>query len=133
MSDDITGRCLCGQVRYRARAAPERVGHCHCYMCRRASGAVAFTLAVFERDTVEWEGTVKQYRSSATVSRGFCPECGSPLTYEPTNRPTKVLISIGTMDAPNEMPAEFNIFTRERIEWLRLDEHLEQFPGWKDD
>ena len=133
MNREITGHCLCGQVRYRALRAPERVGHCHCDMCRRASGAVAFTLAVFERDDVQWEGNLKRYRSSATVSRGFCAECGSPLTYEPATRPTKVLISVGSMDDPDQVPAEFNIFTREKISWLQLDEHLERFPGWKEE
>ena len=133
MNTYVTGQCLCGQVRYRAARAPERAGHCHCDMCRRASGAVAFTLAVFERDDIEWHGTVKHYQSSATAKRGFCAECGSALTYEPTKRPSKVMISIGTMDNPEQVPAEFNIFTRERISWLRLDEHLEDFSGSMDE
>ena len=132
MDDVLTGRCLCGQTRYRATKAPERVGHCHCDMCRRASGAVALTLAVFERDAVEWEGSLKHYRSSQTASRGFCSRCGSPLTYEPDNRPTKILISVGSMDKPERTPAEFSIFTNEKIAWLRLDEHLDQHPQWID-
>ena len=127
---EITGHCLCGQVRYRARRAPERVGHCHCDMCRRASGAIAFTLAVFERYDVQWEGNLKHYRSSDAASRGFCAECGSPMTYEPHGRPGKILISVGSLDEPDRVPAEFSIFTSEQIPWLKLDQHLAQFHGW---
>lgn len=128
----ITGRCLCGQVCYQTNGPPERVGHCHCDMCRRASGAVAFTLAVFDRDQVQWQGQLKHYQSSKTASRGFCAQCGTPLTYEPINRPTKVLISLGSMDEPDKTPAEFSLFTREKIKWLHLDEDLIQYPGWVD-
>ena len=40
------GGCLCGAVRYREAAAPGAVGHCHCTMRRKASGAPVVTWAV---------------------------------------------------------------------------------------
>ena len=102
-------------------------------MCRRASGAIAFTLAVFKRDQVHWQGQLTHYRSSDTASRGFCAKCGTPLTYEPTKRATEVLISVGSMDNPDMAPAGFSIFAREKISWVKLDEHLVQYPAWVDD
>jgi hypothetical protein len=43
MTEELTGRCLCGAVRYRSKGLPKRVSHCHCQQCRRASGGVALT------------------------------------------------------------------------------------------
>ena len=48
----ITGACLCGAVRFEASVPPRRVTHCHCGMCRRASGAAVATFATFESDKV---------------------------------------------------------------------------------
>ena len=31
----VTGRCLCGDVRYQFTGAPVKVLHCHCDSCRR--------------------------------------------------------------------------------------------------
>jgi len=64
--DSITGSCLCGDVRFHASAAPRRVTHCHCGMCRRALGAVVATFAAFERRHVDWQGPLARYDSSDT-------------------------------------------------------------------
>lgn len=34
----VTGACLCGAVRFEADRPPRRITHCHCSMCRRATG-----------------------------------------------------------------------------------------------
>lgn len=39
----LEGGCLCGAVRYRVTGKPYHVTHCHCSMCRRASGAPLVT------------------------------------------------------------------------------------------
>ncbi len=47
MSDNpvYEGGCLCGTIRYRIAGPIAWAAHCHCAMCRRASGAVALTWA----------------------------------------------------------------------------------------
>ena len=45
--DDVTGGCLCGQVRLTARGAPDRVAVCHCLDCRKHHGAVFYAAAIF--------------------------------------------------------------------------------------
>jgi hypothetical protein len=44
------GGCFCGQVRYRATAAPLYQTICHCASCQRASGALAVAWVIFPLD-----------------------------------------------------------------------------------
>jgi hypothetical protein len=34
----LTGRCLCGTVKYEVTGEPARFLHCHCARCRKATG-----------------------------------------------------------------------------------------------
>jgi hypothetical protein len=132
MSKDVlTGRCLCGAVRYRAEGLPIRVTHCHCEQCRRAGGGVALTFAGFEAHKVTFEGApMKRVRSSDFASREFCPECGSPITFRFDERPEYVGITVGTLDDPAKTPATRHNFTSEQIPWVHLDPHLPGKPRW---
>ena len=71
-----TGGCLCGAVRYRVTAEPLHATHCHCSMCRRASGAAFLTFATFPASALTWtEGEPAVYRSS--------PAARDPVTLTP--------------------------------------------------
>ena len=35
----IDGSCLCGKLRFRLAVRPQFINHCHCSLCRKASGA----------------------------------------------------------------------------------------------
>jgi hypothetical protein len=76
----LTGGCQCGAVRFRV----ERLGRgsiCHCRMCQKAFGAF-FGPLVTGIGIVWTRGAPKHFRSSNRVLRGFCADCGTPLTYE---------------------------------------------------
>lgn len=84
------GGCQCGAVRYRGSQFG-RSSICHCRMCQKAFGS-PFGLLVTVRD-LEWtRGEPKRYRSSDKVQRGFCAECGTPLTYEPDGHPVEIAV-----------------------------------------
>ena len=40
-SEDVTGGCLCGAVRFAARVYLKDAYYCHCRMCQKSSGAPA--------------------------------------------------------------------------------------------
>lgn len=70
----LLGSCLCRAVRFVARGPPMQVTHCHCSVCRRASGAAFITYASFplmRTYFTHWS----QLRSFDLVH--FCRGCGS--------------------------------------------------------
>jgi hypothetical protein len=92
----ITGGCQCGAVRYHA----DRLGRasiCHCRMCQKAFGA--FFGPLVTAIGLEWtRGQPAHFASSNKVKRGFCANCGTPLTFEWGGDPE---ISIGSLDEPD--------------------------------
>ncbi|AAW75337.1 conserved hypothetical protein [Xanthomonas oryzae pv. oryzae KACC 10331] len=46
-------------------------------------------------------GAPKRFASSSVVQRGFCAECGTPLTYE---APDGVAVAAGAVDTPEQLP-----------------------------
>ena len=122
--DKITGRCLCGAVSIEADGAPRRVTHCHCSMCRRATGAVVGTFATWERGKVRFLGDMARFDSSDVGWRGFCARCGSSICFGYKPRPERIYVAVGILDAPDEFPAGFHDHRESRIPWLDLDSHL---------
>jgi hypothetical protein len=93
----LTGGCQCGAVRYALMAEPYNPHVCHCRMCQKAFGGI-FGALVTAHD-LEWtRGDPRRFASSNKVRRGFCAECGTPLTFE-TGGPIE--IAVGAFDDPN--------------------------------
>lgn len=131
MIEQLTGRCLCGAVTYRTEGLPLRASHCHCEQCRRSSGSVALTLAVFNADQVTFSGiALKHVRPTAFATRSFCPECGSHVAFRFDERPEMVAVTVGTLDQPEKAPAIRHNFASEKIPWVHLDEHLPMKDRW---
>ncbi len=124
------GGCLCGAVRYRVDAAPGVVGHCHCTMCRKASGAPVVTWAVFPRTALAFtRGSLSTYRSSARAVRGFCGACGCQITFQYDDRPDRIDVTVGSLDRPDAVTPMRHIWTESQIDWVRMDDGLPRHSG----
>ncbi len=129
--EEHLGGCLCGRIRYRIAAAIDSVAHCHCAMCRRSAGAVVVTwvsVPVERFDFVKGEPAV--YKSSEHGSRSFCPGCGTLLTFFSTHAPDDVDVTLGSLDHPEDHPADRHIWTASRLPWLALDGDLPAHEKW---
>jgi hypothetical protein len=116
------GGCLCGKVRYRSQGDPKWVAFCHCLSCRRATGAPVTAYAGFAAARVAWTaGERKIFASSPGVRRGFCPDCGTPLSFEGERWPGEVHLHLGTLDQPERLPPTGHAYAEERLPWLRLE------------
>ena len=85
MSEDHSGRCLCGAVRFRTRGRLRDVIACHCNQCRRQTGH--FYAATNVQDdglTVEGGENITWYRASETAGRGPIWVMTSAATREPS-------------------------------------------------
>lgn len=114
MTEQATGRCLCGAVTFTA-AAPDEVNACHCAMCRRWAGGP--WLAVHAEDvSLSSEENIATYRSSDWAERGFCRSCGTHLFYRVTATGLMVM-SAGAFDDQSGFRLAAEIFTDEKPDW----------------
>ncbi len=102
----LTGGCQCGGVRYRLLSRPTHASICHCRMCQKAFGSYFAPLAGVPRADLAWtRGEPGSYRSSEAVERGFCRDCGTPLTYSVLGR-DRISVSLGSLDEPDRVEPE---------------------------
>ncbi len=115
------GGCLCGAVRYRIAGEPPALNYCHCRSCRLATGGPVAAFADLAPGQFTWtRGEPAFYASSAPVRRGFCPTCGTALTYESTEMPDEVHVLSATLDDPAPFAPTSEFFAEERIPWLHV-------------
>jgi hypothetical protein len=108
MTDDIlaTGGCQCGAVRYAISTPFENPHICHCRMCQKAFGNYFAALVGTSKSGLSWTRSKPAFfRSSEIVQRGFCPACGTPLSFD-YDYSDRIAVSIGSLDHPERvMPA----------------------------
>ena len=127
---DVTreGGCLCGAVRFEARGEPLWVAHCHCTSCRKTTAAAFTTYAGYTPEAVTWSGeALKIHKSSPDVERGFCPRCGSSLTYASDRWPGEIHLFASTFDTPGDLKPRAHVFVAERLPWVHLADGLPEF------
>lgn len=102
MSEPLTGGCQCGAVRFRVDGEVRHLSVCHCRMCQKASGALFGVVGSVRVAELTWtRGELSYFRSSSLARRGFCRDCGTPLTYQ-FDGARHVAISLGAYDDPNQ-------------------------------
>jgi hypothetical protein len=125
----LEGGCQCGSVRYRIEGAPLMAALCHCSMCRRASAAPAVAWAMYHVSQVSfYRGSPTIYESSPDARRGFCPRCGTQISFTADYIPGLIDITIGSLDEPNQVPPALHYWESERLSWLHLADQLPRYP-----
>lgn len=130
MSEVATGRCLCGNLQFEVRGRRLWVAHCHCASCRRNTGSAVATFVGYRKEQLTYtRGERKLYASSPGVRRGFCADCGTPMTYEADRFPGEVHLYVSTFDDPGEFRPQLHVFFAERIPWLELEDDLPRYEA----
>ncbi len=56
---------------------------------------------------------------SCSGKRGFCPVCGSQLTFEDDKRASQVDVTAGTLDDPTSFKPTQDVFADQRLPWVQ--------------
>jgi len=128
MTENIvaTGGCQCGAVRYAITTPLENPHICHCRMCQKAFGNYFAALVGTKKTGFRWtHGTPSFFRSSSIVNRGFCRDCGTPLSfaYDDSER---IAVSIGSLDHPEAVTPANQFGTEARLPAFDI---LHTLPG----
>jgi len=118
---DVTGRCHCGSITYRAAIDPERVTICHCTDCQQLTGsAYRVTTSGRVEDFELLSGAPKAYikrgESGASSQQYFCPHCGSHL-YRLADGEDRIGIRLGSIDQRMALPPTRQIWCRSAFSW----------------
>lgn len=106
-------KCLCGTVQFSLPADQDKVGACHCNMCRKWSGGPFFAIHVAGGLTFEGQEAITVFDSSEWAERGFCSRCGSHLFYR-LKQNGDVYIPPGLLENQDGLTFESQVFIDEK-------------------
>jgi hypothetical protein len=101
MSEEMTGGCACGRVRYTAMVHDDKAYLCHCRMCQRATGSLSIAFKHVKEDEISWDHEPDWYQSSPIAKRPYCRECGTSLGFAFTDSSGTMDITVGSFDDPS--------------------------------
>jgi len=131
MSDNFSGGCLCGAVRYEATAKPKFGGHCHCVDCRKSSGSGHCSHVVMEQDDVAVTGEPVAYERPADsgnmVSRCFCGTCGAAVYSLNSSMPGNIFLRASSLDDPEVFSPNMIVYASRAPSWDVMDQKLPSF------
>jgi hypothetical protein len=131
-----TGGCQCGGVRFSVSGPLGRASICHCRMCQKAF-AGPYGALVSAPEGLAWtRGAPAYFQSSNRVRRGFCPACGTPLTFESDAGPVE--LAIVAFDRPDGIVPMIQHARADRLPWtddtaalpVRTPEEAAQADGY---
>lgn len=116
----LTGKCMCGAVRFVGSTRELNVAVCHCDMCRRWASGPFFEVTCKK---VEFEGEdhIGKIRSSDWAERGFCTRCGSNLFYHIIGE-DEYQIAAGLVDDQSALQLTLQVFTDRKPPFYTLAE-----------
>jgi hypothetical protein len=111
-----SGGCQCGAVRFRVTGALGDASICHCRMCQKAAGNFYLPLVSVTHAKLDWtRGAPKRFASSSAAKRGFCADCGTPLTFE---APDGIALAIGAFDEPEAIAPRVQWGTEAKLPYV---------------
>lgn len=92
-------------------------------MCQRATGGVFVALAGCAKSNLEWtRGEPASFASSNLAKRGFCRDCGTPLTFAYDTPEARIYVTIGSMDDPELAQIDGQCGLESKISWVAFCE-----------
>ena len=87
--------------------------------------AAVCVLAGCSKPALQWtEGQPAFFASSNLATRGFCRDCGTPLTFSYNTPEARIYVTIGSMDDPARAEIEVQYGVESKIRWVRFCENV---------
>lgn len=119
---NISGQCLCGNVRYTATGEPAFTAICHCRNCQRYTGSAFEPIIALQSEAVNIQGELKTFNDIADSGKGvrcrFCPNCGSGMVAEVDVMPGLTFVLAGSMDDPSAFEPSMEVFCASAQPWV---------------
>ena len=127
-NESLTGRCICGQVKYRITDKPLFTQACHCKDCKIITGSSYVINTSVLDNTLIIEGEVASTElkagSGATSNAYFCTKCGTYIYTDYGSAVGRLTVRTKTLDNSESFPPQVHIFTKDKDPWLKLSDDV---------
>ena len=120
--------CLCGEVRLSIRTKNNRVGACHCSMCRTWGGGPLLAVECDSDISFDGSRSVAVFSSSDWAERGFCSNCGTHLFYR-LKADGHYAIPVGLLDEGERWVFDEQIFIDEKPAFYSFSNETKNLTG----
>lgn len=128
------GSCLCGAVKLEVSGNISDIIHCHCSLCRKASGSAYATngfVKTIDFNIVDGQEFISSFESRPGKFRHFCSVCASPIYSANELDATRIRIRLGILDSDiSERPLSHN-FVTSKANWEDLDAELPRYEKYE--
>jgi hypothetical protein len=126
-TEELTGGCFCGAVRYRLTDRPMFVHCCHCRECQKRTGSAFVINALIETSRIDIEaGEPAKRRVPGTSGRPqdlyVCEACSTPLWSDYGAREWMMFVRVSSLDDPTAVAPDVHIFTASKVPWVQIPE-----------
>jgi len=139
MSQEMTGGCACGRIRFAAQVDGDDAYLCHCRMCQRATGSVSIAFVNVKQAEVQLEREPDWFESSPIAKRPYCSECRTSLGFQFNEGSENMDLTVAAFDDPARFKPKHH-FGAESMhrQWLnteglpekRIDEYAALVERW---
>ena len=127
----VTGRCLCGLVRFELTEPPTDAGYCHCTRCQRRTGGASSAQARIDGRTfrlVAGSEHVQFWKPPDGFAKCFCRECGAHL-FSRNDDGSQMSIRMAAFDDDPGVRPQWRAFVAYAAAWEPIpDDGLERYP-----
>jgi hypothetical protein len=136
---DLTATCACGAVSVHFAGKVRSMFLCSCEDCQRATGTGHSAIILARPADVVVTGDATSFarpaNSGATLTRSFCPACGTPLFAVSSRAPDLLMLPVGLFGAASAewfAPSQL-IFARSHRDWDLIDPDLAAHQTYRDE
>ena len=132
----LTGKCLCGAIKFTADGEVPVMANCHCTACRQSTGSAFATLMFMKCADVTILGKPLTYQHSSDggslMTKHFCGICGTPMFTENSSREGMLGLRAGIINEHEEFLPKVNVYISSKMKATALDDGIpafEKMPG----
>lgn len=134
MSEQQSGGCLCGSLRYEFPADQViSAHHCHCRDCQKSTGSGKATIVLLPTDALSIRGDMRVFTVTGSagshVTRGFCGQCGSPVISYVEENPSMRFVKAGSLDDSSWVTVASSFWSETAANWSGVDDAAPSFAG----
>lgn len=130
---DITGGCICENVRFTIKDEFSHFYFCHCEQCRKMTGSAHASNLFTQPQNITWQKGLESIsrfdHPRRSFTKVFCNQCGSGLPYVTSNG-KKLIVPAGCLDSePSKVP-DAQIFCSEQTHWHQHGQSAKKVDGF---